>query len=184
MGGTIDAIEDRVVPRRIIQRRRNRIRSSYWAARDAVMGRAGDVMDAASERSSHAGSSVSEGMSHLADRATDVPHQVTRQTQGSPLGAGLIAFGAGVVLAALLPPSEPEQQLASKVKDAAEPLVDDAKTMGKELASSLQSDGQQAVESVKETAQEAAGNVKDAASGAMQQTQQAGTHAVHEVRQS
>jgi hypothetical protein len=53
----------------------------------------------------------------------------------------LIAFGAGLVLAAVIPPSEVEQQVASRVKEAAEPLVDDAKEIGKELASTLESDG-------------------------------------------
>jgi histone H3/H4 len=184
MGETIDAIGDRVIPRRIVERRRNRMRASYWAARDAVMGRSSDAAASMNARASHAGNSITEGASHLAERATDLPHQATRQTQGSPLGAGMMAFGAGLVIAALIPPSEPEQQVASKVREAAEPLVEDAKEMGKELASTLQSDSKDAGGALKEAAQQAVGSVKETASSAAQQTKEAGTGAVHEMRDS
>jgi len=181
MGQTIDAIGDRVMPSRIIERRRNRMRAGYWAARDAVMGRSSDTMSTVGEQASHAGTSISDGLGHLADRVTDVPHQATRHTQGSPLGAGLIAFGAGLVLAAVIPPSDAEQQVAAKVKDAAEPLVDDAKQMGKELASALQSDGQQAGGALKEAAQQAVGQVKETAAGAAHDARDAGAEAVRTV---
>jgi hypothetical protein len=181
MGETIDAIGDRVMPSRIIERRRNRVRASYWAARDAVMGHGGEAKASMGSHAAQAGSAVSEGMSHLADRVTDMPHQASRQTQGSPLGAGLIAFGAGLVLAAVIPPSEPEQQAASRIKDAAEPLVDEAKQAGRELASTLQADGRQAGEALKDAAQEAVGNVKDTAAGAAHDTRDVGAQAAHDV---
>jgi hypothetical protein len=182
MGETIDAIGDRVSPRRIVERRRNRMRATYWAARDAVMGRSGNAASSIGQRASNTGTSISEGASHLADRMTDLPSEATRQTQGSPLGAGLVAFGAGLVLAAVIPPTEPEKQAAAKVKDAAEPLVEDAKEMGKELASTLQADGRDAGGALKETAQHAVDTVTEKATSAAQQTREAGAEAVHDLR--
>jgi hypothetical protein len=179
MGETIDAIGDRVMPSRIIERRRNRIRASYGAARDAVMGRSGDAISNVGNHAANAALSISDGVGDLADRVTDVPHQAARRTQGSPLGAGLIAFGAGLVLAAVIPPSDPEQQVAARIKDAAEPLVDDAKQVGRELAEALQADGHQAGGALKEAAQDAIGSVKETAAGAAQETRDAGTEAVH-----
>lgn len=182
MGETIDAIGDRVIPRRIVERRRNRMRASYWAARDAVMGRSNDAVGSMGSMASHTGGAIGEGVGHLAERVTDLPAEASRHTQGSPLGAGLIAFGAGLVLAAVIPPSDAEKEVASKVKDAAEPLVSDAKEMGKELASTLQSDGKDAGDALMETARHAAESVKETATNAAQQTKAAGTEAVHEVR--
>ena len=182
MGETIDAIGDRVIPSRIVGRRRNQMRASYWAARDAVMGRSSSAASSIGQRASNTGSSISEGAGHLAERVTDLPSEATRQTQGSPLGAGLVAFGAGLVLAAVIPPSEPEKQVAAKVKDAAEPLVEDAKEMGKELASTLQADSKDAGGALKETAHHALDTVKETATSAARQTKEAGTEAVHDLR--
>ena len=46
-------------------------------------------------------------------------HCGRRQTQGNPLAAGLVAVGAGLVVAALFRASEQEQQAAEAVKETA-----------------------------------------------------------------
>ena len=43
MSGTLDAIEDRVSPGRMIQRRKNRITGSVHALRERVMGAASEM---------------------------------------------------------------------------------------------------------------------------------------------
>ena len=74
------------------------------------------------------------------------------------MAAGLIAFGVGALVGSLLPASGAEQQAATKVKDAATPVLSDA---AKQVSGNLKEPAQQAVEAVKGTATDAAATVKD-----------------------
>ena len=114
---------------------------------------------------------------HVRDTAADAPRQIRRKTQGAPLTLGLIAFGVGGLVAAMLPPSAKEREMASTVKQQATPLVDEAKSVAKESADHVKPAAQEAVESVKDEARsgahevrqeakEGAGNVRDRASEA------------------
>ena len=95
------------------------------------------------------------------------PGRLRRQTKGSPLAAGLIAFGTGLLLSALIPASRPEAQAAAAIKDQAQPLVDQLTEAGKDAAGNLQEPAQQALESVKSTASDAVDTVKDEGSSAV-----------------
>ena len=104
-------------------------------------------------------------------RATEngVVHQaavaVKEKTQGNPLAAGVIAFGAGWLVSSMLPASEKETQLASKAVDTAkeygQPLAREAADVTAEIGQDMKSPAQEAVQSVKSTAAEAASTVKD-----------------------
>jgi ElaB/YqjD/DUF883 family membrane-anchored ribosome-binding protein len=89
------------------------------------------------------------------------PTSVARKAQGSPIAAGLIAFG--------LPTNRVEQQAAEAVKDTAQPLVDDLTDTAKEVAENLKEPAQHAVEEVKSTATDAAATVKDQATTAAEE---------------
>ena len=82
-----------------------------------------------------------------------------RQTQGNPLAAGLIAFGAGWLISSLLPASRQEQRLAQqateKAADVGRPLADKARDAAMEIKDNLQEPAQEAVASVKDTATDA-----------------------------
>jgi len=92
---------------------------------------------------------------------------VARKAQGSPIAAGLIAFGAGLLVSSLLPASRVEQQAAEKVKDTAQPMVENLTETAKEVAGNLKDPAQQAIEEVKSTATDAAATVKDEATSAV-----------------
>ncbi len=96
----------------------------------------------------------------------DVPDTVARQTQGNPLAAGLIAFGAGWLLSALVPASEPEKQAAAAVKEKAQPLMQNAGDMAKDIASDMKEPAQQAMDEVKSTAQDSAETVRSESTSA------------------
>ena len=100
------------------------------------------------------------------DAVSDAPTAVARKAQGSPIAAGLIAFGAGLLVSSLLPASRAEQQAAEAVKDTAQPMVDDLTDTAKEVAGNLKEPAQQALEEVKSTATDAAATVKDEATSA------------------
>ena len=79
-------------------------------------------MGSAQESTSALSDSAQSAVSSATEAAQSAPEAVRKQAQGNPLAAGLIAFGAGLVVAALIPASEKEQQLAVAVKDKAQPL--------------------------------------------------------------
>ena len=159
MAGTIDAIEDRVVPGRIMERRRQAAREWVGGVRERVMGPPQAVKRQAASVADHVG----EGMSQVTDKVSDAPAQLQQATAGSPLIAGAVAFGIGALIAAVLPETEPERRAVHAVQpqvDAATDAIKDA--------------GQQALETAKGSAQQAAGELKESASDhARQVTEQA-----------
>ena len=77
MSGTLDAIEDRVSPSRMIQRRKNRVAESVHALRERVMGAASEMEHG-----------VAAAAGDVTDTIKDAPHAVARGTEGAPMVAG------------------------------------------------------------------------------------------------
>jgi gas vesicle protein len=155
LSDNVNALGDKVNPGSIAKRQVGRVRGAATSVKDAVMGSAADAADT--------GQQVATTMG---DAVTGAPNAVARKAQGSPIAAGLIAFGAGLLVSSLLPASKVEQQAAEKVKDTAQPMVDDLTDTAKELAGNLKEPAQQALEEVKSTATDAAATVKDEATSA------------------
>jgi len=135
------------------------------AARDTASGMASSARDTASDVASSARDTASDVASSAADTVRSAPETVRRRAQGNPLAAGLIAFGAGWLLSSLLPASQPEQQVATQVKDfAAEhgrPVAQELGQAGQQAAGELRESAQQRAEAVKQTAADAASTVKE-----------------------
>lgn len=148
LSGTIDELGDKVNPGRMARRQGARIRRAGRGMRERIMGSSDAARDA-----------VSEGMSSVGEAISDAPEVVRSQTQGSPIAAGLIAFGVGMVLSALLPPSQKEAQGAAALKEQAQPLVQQASDVAREVAGNLKEPLQEAAEEVKTTAAGAADTV-------------------------
>ena len=147
LGETIDAIGDRVSPGRIIERRRNRMADGLRSFKDRVMG----TVDSGTSAVSGAAGSI---------RDVAGPEAITRQAAGSPLGAGLVAFGIGFLVAAALPPSDAEAEVAQQAKDALEPAKDALTEAAKSVAGDVKEDVVEAAQQVKSHATDAAGEVK------------------------
>jgi hypothetical protein len=111
---------------------------------------------------------VQEGAKHAVEQVRDAPQAIQQQAQGNPLAAGLVAFGAGMVLATLFPPSEAEQRAASAVQERVEPLKEQAVEAGREMKDHLQEGARESAQQVKETATEAAQEVKGQAQSSAQ----------------
>jgi len=143
-------------------------------AREGVGNVAGSVGDTAQDAAHSVADSAQNAAHAVRDTAAQAPQQLKRKTQGAPLTLGLIAFGVGGLVAALLPASDKERQAAARVKEQASPLVDEAKNVAQESVQNLKPAAQDAVNSVKETAQSGAQEVKeDAQSGAQNVKDQA-----------
>jgi gas vesicle protein len=152
LGGDVDALADKVSPAKIMERQTDKVKGAFGSVRDRLMGSAEDV----------------------GENIGDAKDRVVAKAEGNPLAVGLIAFGAGLLLASLIPASTKEKELAQNVKEQAQPLVDEvadvAKDVGqhlkepaKEAAAAVKDSAAESVQAVKGEAQSAAGEVKDQA---------------------
>jgi gas vesicle protein len=171
MSDTIDAIADRTSPRRMVDRRRRAVADGWRSVRDRVMGRAGSTTGAAGDRARHMSESARDTAGSVAETARQVPGTVVEQAQGNPIAAGIVAFGAGLLAASLIPPSEPEQRLAGSLREQAQPLQDELRSAGRQVAEDVKSSAQQGAQQVKERASDAAGTVQEDVRSSAQEVQ-------------
>ena len=119
----VDALQDKVSPSAIIERRKTAVRDKLSSAKDKVMGSGQGATQGVSSATSSAGSAIED------------------RVEGSPLAAGLVAFGAGLVIAGLIPASKAEAQGAQRLKEAAQehgqPIMDQAKSAAQEVGEQL-----------------------------------------------
>ena len=166
LGMDVDSLADKVTPSKIVDRQVDKVRGAFGSVRDRVMGAADDT-----------GSSLSDAGSSAAGAIGDAKDRVVAKAEGNPLAVGLIAFGAGLLLASVIPASSKEKELAGTVKEQAQPLVDKVTDAAKEVGENLKRPAQDAATAVKESAQDsvdtvkgeaqtAAGEVKDQAQSA------------------
>lgn len=164
LGTDVDALADKVTPSKIAHREVGKVKRAFGNTRDRIMGSASDATDSAS------------------DAVTDAAHTVKAKAEGNPLAVGLIAFGVGALVASLIPASEKEKQIASNVKDAAQPLVHEMTDVAKDVAADLKQPAQEAAQAVKESATDAAGAVKSEATDAAADVTDHARSASDEVR--
>ncbi len=145
LGSDVDALADKVSPSKIMDRQTDKVKNMFGSVRDHVMGAADDAHGALED----AGATV-----------TDVKDRVVAKAEGNPMAVGLIAFGAGLLLASLIPASNREKSLAADVKEQAEPLVETVTDVAKEVGANLKAPAQEAAAAVKETATDAVESVK------------------------
>ena len=192
LSADVDALTEKISPQRIVERRVRRSRTAMTNVKDKIMGSTSDayqtagsatsgVGDRVGAKASAARDTVAGTASSAVDTVRSAPDTARRGTQGNPLAAGLIAFGAGWLLSALLTASEPEQRVASQVKDFAteqgRPMAEQLGQAGQQAAQELKESAQQRAEAVRETAADAAstvtGEAQSAASDVTDQAQQA-----------
>jgi hypothetical protein len=137
LAGDVDRLADRTNPKRIVQRRWDRVKDGASSVRDRVMGATQEATDTVKE----------------------APQAVTRSAAGNPLAAGLIAFGTGLLVATLIPESDAERAASQRIGEHSGQL----KEMGRDLASDVQDTAREAAGHVTEAAKEAASQTVDAA---------------------
>ncbi|CAN5907279.1 DUF3618 domain-containing protein [soil metagenome] len=190
MEGTLEAINDRVNPQRVYERRTARARTRWQSLKGSVMG---------SDDSSSSGSTPS-GSSSLSDRTPDVdvsgrarqaqqavsdaPDAAKRKTKGNPLAAGTIAFGIGALIGSLLPETEAEKQAAreadrhidlgstqQRLTERAQQVGDEVKSSAQDSEQELKGQAQSATQDVKSDAQQEGERVKQDAQQAKDRAQ-------------
>lgn len=149
LGHDVDALTEKVDPRRMADRSLQSIRDTAVDVKEQVMG---------------TGSDLAEGVSVTAAEAVRAP---IRGTRGNPLAAGLIAFGVGWLLGSVLPMSETEREAAGRALEAAEPVRDEVMEVADQLKEGMREPVQEAAQQIKESATAASGAVKETATNAM-----------------
>ncbi len=187
LSDNVDALADTANPKNIAKRQATRVREAAVGAKEYIMGssddpydsgRMGDAKAAVSDRAAAVSDKASDAKYALQDKASAVgdavssaPAQVKQKARGNPLAAGLIAFGAGLLVSGLIPSSEKEQEAASRLQEKAEPLKEKATEAAREVTANLKEPAQEAVQSVKDTATEGVQAVKDEGAYAKQDVQ-------------
>ncbi|RBY86930.1 DUF3618 domain-containing protein [Blastococcus sp. TF02A-26] len=182
----VDALNEKVNPARVMDRRVTAAKGRFSRAKEKVMGSAHDTTSTAQYHAQSAMSSVQGTASNAADSVQgaaqqaahavqQAPDQIVRQTQGNPMAAGLIAFGVGWLVSSLLPATQKEQQLAQQAETALrenkDALLAPAKQAAQEIGEELKPVAQHAVEEVRSTATDAAQTVKQEGQSAAQDVQ-------------
>lgn len=186
----VDALADTANPKNIAKRQASRVKQAAVGVKEhimgssddtdsgrvgdakyAVQGKASDAKYAVQEKAADAKYALQDKASSVGDAVSNAPAQIKQRARGNPLAAGLIAFGAGLLVSSLIPSSQREQEAVSTLQEKAEPLKEKATEAARDVASSLQEPAQQAAQSVKETAAEGVQNVKDEGASAKQDVQ-------------
>jgi gas vesicle protein len=182
LGTNVDAVADKVTPSNVVNRQTEKVKDSV---KDAVTGVKERIMGAADTATSAVQDTVSSGANHtgdalhstgesihdakdtvaakLGDAGTAISHapdQLKAQARGNPLAAGLIAFGAGMLISSLIPASQKEREAADQLKTAAQPLADKVTDAAKDMVQDLKEPAQEALDNVKATAADGVQNVK------------------------
>jgi gas vesicle protein len=182
LGEDLEAVGDRVSPSRVVERRRAALRQGFGRLRDRVMGTADSARGGMSDAAGTAGKKAGEATEAVKDRLSDAPQAVGSATAGNPLAAGLIAFGAGMLTASLVPPTQREHQAAEQLKPMLDDVKDEAKTVAQEAAERLRPQAEDAVAQVRDQAASAAETVKDEAASASEQVKSDASGAAEEIK--
>jgi gas vesicle protein len=160
LADNVDQLADRTVPSRIAQRSWGRFSGRVQNVRERVMGMPSGAGESIRRTTGEAAETVQEAAGSTADAVRQAPRMAAEQTRGNPLAAGLIAFGAGLLAATLLPESNVERRATERLSEGAEGLKDQLRQPLSESASRLGSD---LSDSVRESAQEVTRTAKEAA---------------------
>jgi gas vesicle protein len=178
LGTNVDAVADKVTPSNIVHRQTDKVKDAVTGVKERIMGAADSATSTVQDRvhsgAGHTsdalhstGDSLHEAKDNVATKLSDAgtaishtPDQLKTKTQGNPLAAGLIAFGAGMLISSLIPASQKEREAAQQLKTAAEPLATQVTDAAKDMVQDLKEPAQDAMENVKATATEGVQNVK------------------------
>lgn len=171
LGTNVDAVADKVSPSNIVHRQTDKAKEAITGVKEKIMGTADHattrIQDTMHTSAGHTGDTLhgtkDNVTAKLSDAGTAVSHapdQVKAKTQGNPLAAGLIAFGAGMLVSSLIPPTEKEREAADQLKTAAQPLTTQVTEAAKDMAQDLKEPAQAAMDNVKAAATDAADHVK------------------------
>jgi uncharacterized protein YjbJ (UPF0337 family) len=175
----VDLLADKTSPKKVAQRRWTAVKEKVMGTTDQARHVAGDtassavgtvhdkvgtVQDKASQLTDAAGAKAHDA----ADAVRNAPGAVASQTKGNPLAVGIIAFGAGLLAATLMPVTDTERRAGQQLKEQSGDLTDKVKSVAADVKDDLSETVQNAAGQVKETAQDAAQSTREQARSSVQ----------------
>jgi hypothetical protein len=176
---TVEQIENRIMPGRIMARRSDRVRRTVSGWKDAVFGSDGgsvaltDPWDAygASRRTpgpghdeslvERAGAVATSARAAVGDSVHEAPAAVRQRTTGNPVTAGAIALGVGWIIGSSMPKTEREQAVARRVEPALTEAAHAVVEEGKAAVDDLSEPAREALSRVEQTGAEVAAELRD-----------------------
>jgi gas vesicle protein len=181
----VDALADRTLPNRVVGRKWANVKDKMHSVTETVMGTprsAGEGMKSVGYKIQDASETVAgkagEVASEVADTVKETPEMVRRQTQGNPIAVGMIAFGAGLLAASLIPATELEKQAGERIKEHSAELTEPLAESARQLKDDLKESVSDATEQVKQTAKDAAQTTVDEAKSSARTVADQGKQAV------
>lgn len=187
MEGTLEAINDRVNPQRVYERRSGRARRRWSSLKASLMGSDHGPSTSSRSLSDRTPDVDVSGRAREARQAvSDAPDAAKRRTRGNPLAAGMIAFGVGALIGGALPETNAERQAVGeadrhmdlqgtkqRLTERAQRVGDDVKTSAQDAAQDLKTGAQDAAQDVKDDATREGERVRQDAQQAKDRTRQA-----------
>lgn len=165
LGRDVDALSEKVDPRRVAHRRVDDARDAARRMRDAVVG----AGDSGRDRMSDLAGSAQEHVSGTAHSMTD---EATRRTRGNPLALGLVAFGVGWLVASIVPAPRGEQELvaagAERVQSLAEPVANHLRESAENVKEAMSPQVSAAAQDLKDSASQGVQRVRGETQGQVQ----------------
>jgi hypothetical protein len=181
----VDRLADQTSPGRLARR----VMGGLRALKDKTMGTseqvgeaAAHLGEAAADRLHGVGEAAAERLHGVGEAVKDGRRQVARATQGSPIGVGLMAFGGGLLAAALIPETEAERRAARGVSERVGPMVAPLVEAGRAVAGDIRGTVQSAAGQVRDAAAEGAGHVQSAAAEGVAGVRTAAMDAAEQAR--
>lgn len=149
---TVDQIENRVNPGHVAARQRHKVTTRVTQWKDTIMGQPTD--GGKTDR-------VSERAGEFAESVRHAPETLERRTKGNPIAVGLIAVGAGALIASLLPETRQERRMARSMGPEIRQAADEVKDVGKDIADDARQSVEEGMQRVQEGARSAGQEVAD-----------------------
>jgi uncharacterized protein YjbJ (UPF0337 family) len=164
----VDMLADKTSPKRVAQRRWTSVKEKVMGVSDSGRHAASDAAGTVQDKASSALDSAQDKASQVGGSVRQAPHAVAEQAKGNPLAAGIIAFGAGMLAATLIPVTDAERRAGQQVKENAGEVTDRVKDVASEMKDDLSGSVQHAAGEVKATARDAAQTTRDQAQSSAQ----------------
>jgi hypothetical protein len=155
----VDDLAETVKPQSVARRQVDKVKEAVGGVKERVMGSDEDE-EALADKALAAKDTISEKAPGARVAVRRAPTTVKRKAQGNPLAAGLIAFGLGMLVSSLIPPTEKEREAVSQLQANLEPVKEKTTEVAGDMADSVKRSAQEAAESVKAVITEGAGSVR------------------------
>jgi hypothetical protein len=181
----VDRLAEQTSPGRLARRLKGGLRSLKERAIGTSKSTASTVSSAASdpiERLHEVSDATVEAIHGASETLQSAPRTVARATQGSPIGVGLIAFGGGLLAAALIPETAAERQAVQELSEHAAPVVAPLEQASRDFVADIRDTVETAAEQIRVAAVDAAGHVQSAAGQGVADVRATASDGAHEVR--